>query len=518
MEEKMKKNLLITLLITVVLLISACTTTSKPSGNEDTSDGKNTLNISVGPDLMTWDIHNHITTTTETIHVNVFDYLLMRDSEGEIQPHLAKSWKQVDDTTFEFELNDGVKFHNGDELTAEDVKFTLERVASDTTLRSNSDYDIIKEVKVIDKLNFQITTSEPDPMLLSRISRQAAGILPKSYIEENGWDHFMESPIGSGPYKFADWKRDNRVVLERNEDYFNGTISDWDEVVFRAIPEESTRVAELLTDNIDIVANVPPNDWDRVNNSGNSEIVNGSSNRTYMIFLRTQEGWPTADVRVRQAMDYAIDDKALVESALNNGGTPSLTRINPGNLGVAEELYDEYNYDVEKAKSLLKEAGYEDGLSIELAGPTGRYLKDREVLQLVAGMLEEVGIKTDMNLQKWGPFVDLREQQKHKDGYLIALGSSFFDAGQSLEYYGTKRSESINGYSNPKIDKLLEEAASSLDQNLRTSNYQEIQRIAAEELPILPLFQVDQFYGVNKGIDLTPRLDELLYVPDIKKK
>ncbi|WP_438315705.1 ABC transporter substrate-binding protein [Sporosarcina sp. FA9] len=514
----MKKHLIMTLLISIVLVLSACTTTTKPSGTGNVKDEKNTLNISVGPDLMTWDIHNHVTTTTETIHVNVFDYLLMRDSKGDIQPHLAKSWKQVDDLTYEFELNDGVKFHNGDELTAEDVKFTFERVANDTTLRSHGDFNVISEVKVLDKLNFQIITSEPDPMLLSRVSRQASGILPKSYIEEKGWNHFMESPIGSGPYQFVEWKRDNRVVLERNDDYFTGKSGDWDEVVFRAIPEESTRVAELLTDSIDIVANVPPSDWDRVNNSDNSEIVTGSSNRTYMLFLRTQEGWPTSDVKVRQAIDYAINDKALVESSLNNGGTPTLTRINPGNLGVEEDLFGKYNYDVEKSKKLLAEAGYKDGLSIELAGPTGRYLKDREVLQLVAGMLEEVGIKTDMNLQKWGPFVDLREQQKHKDGYLIALGSSFFDAGQSLEYYGTKRSETINGYSNPEVDQLLEEAASSLDEDLRIKNYKEIQRIVAEELPILPLFQVDQFYGVNKRVDLTSRLDELLYVQDIKKK
>ncbi len=516
----MMKKLYYTFILSLVLIISGCTTTSKPTTGStgDQADAKKTLTISVGPDLMTWDIHDHTTTTTEAIHVNVFDYLLMRDSEGEIQPHLAKSWKKVDDVTYEFELNEGVKFHNGEDLTSDDVKFTLERVAKDEKLRSYGDYNTIEEVKIIDDLNFQIISKEPDPMLLSRISRQASGILPKDYIEENGWDHFKKSPIGSGPYKFVEWKRDNQVVLEKNEDYFNGVDLDWDQVVFRAIPEDSTRVAELLTDGIDIVANVPPNDWDRVNNSDNSAIVNGPSNRTYMIFLRTQEGWPTSDVRVRQALDYAINDKALIESTLNNGGTPTLTRINPGNLGMDNELFGKYNYDVEKAKQLLAEAGYPDGLTIELAGPTGRYLKDREILQLVAGMLEEAGVKTNMNLQKWGPFVELREQQKHKDGYLIALGSTFFDAGQSLEYYGTERAASINGYSNAEVDQLLEEAEFSLDEDLRAQNYQKVQQIVAEELPILPLFQVDQFYGVNKGVELKPRLDELLYVPDIKKK
>ncbi|EGQ26240.1 oligopeptide ABC superfamily ATP binding cassette transporter, binding protein [Sporosarcina newyorkensis 2681] len=516
----MAKKLFYSMIAIALLVLSACTTTSKPSEDSNTATEKSdsdTLTISLGPDMLTWDIHNHTTTSTEAIHVNVFDYLLMRDTDGEIQPHLAKEWKKVDDLTYEFKMNEDVKFHNGDDLTAEDVKFTLERVAKDETLKSHGDFDTIVEVKVLDPLTFQIITNEPDPMLLSRISRQASGILPKNYIEEVGMDEFLKSPIGSGPYKFKEWKKDNQITLVQNNEYF-GKKGEYEEVVFRAIPEDSTRVAELLTDSVDIIANVPPSDWDRINNSDNSKIINGASNRTYMLFLRTQENWPTSDVKVRQAIDYAIDDKALVDTLLDGGGTPTLTRVNPGNVGFEESLYDNYNYDVEKAKKLLEEAGYKDGVTIELAGPTGRYIKDREVMQLIAGMLEEVGIHTEMNLLKWGTFSEMRDQEKFKDGYLIALGSSFFDAGQALDYYGTERSASINGYSNENIDQLLIEANKSLDTDERTKKYQEIQKIASREMPIIPLFQIDQFFGVNNGIDYTPRLDELVYVPDINKK
>lgn len=516
----MAKKLFLLFVASVLVILTACTTTSKPSetgGNTVEKEDSDTLTLSLGPDMLTWDIHNHTTTSTEVIHVNVFDYLLMRDAEGEIQPHLAKEYKKVDDNTYEFTLNEGVKFHNGDELTAEDVKFTLERVAKDETLKSHGDFDTIDEVKVLDPLTFQIITNEPDPMLLSRISRQASGILPKKYIDENGMDEFLKNPIGSGPYKFKEWKKDNQITLVKNEDYF-GEKGEYENVVFRAIPEDSTRVAELLTGSVDLIANVPPSDWDRVNNSDNSTIVNDSSNRTYMLFLRTQEGWPTSDVKVRQAIDYAIDDKALVDSLLDGGGTPTLTRVNPGNVGFEESLYDKYNYDIDKAKQLLEEAGYSDGVTIELAGPTGRYIKDREVMQLIAGMLEEAGIHTEMNLMKWGPFSELRDQEKFKDGYLIALGSSFFDAGQALDYYGTERSASINGYSNEKIDQLLEEANTSLDPEEREKKYQEVQKIASEEMPIIPLFQIDQFFGVNKSVDYTPRLDELVYIPEVHKK
>ncbi|MEH7275580.1 ABC transporter substrate-binding protein [Neobacillus vireti] len=507
-------------LLAFVLVLAGCTTTSTStsSGTPASKKEDKTLTISLGPDLLTWDIHNHTTTTTEAIHVNVFDYLLMRDKAGEIQPHLAKEWKQINDTTFEFKLTEGVKFHNGEDLTAEDVKFSLERVATDETLRSHGDYDTIKEVKIIDDLTFQIITAEPDPMLLSRISRQASGILPKDYIEENGWEHFESNPVGSGPLKFVEWKRDNEVVLEPNADYFGKKVTNFDKVVFRAIPEDSTRVAELLSGNIDIIANVPPSDWERVKGSDNSHIVNGPSNRNYMIFLRTQEGWPTADVKVREAIDYAIDDQAIVDSLLNGGGTPSLTRVNPGDLGAEEKLYGKYNHDVEKAKKLLAEAGHANGLTIELAGPTGRYIQDREVMQLIAGMLEEAGIKTEMNLMKWEPFVELREYQKFKDGYLIALGSSFFDAGQSLDYYSSKRASTINGYSNPEVDQLLSDAEKSMDESARNEMYQRVQQIANEEKPILPLFQIDQYFGVSQAVEYETRMDELIYIPDITKK
>lgn len=517
----MGRKKLYLIIAALMLVLSACTTTSTPSDGTDGlatgSSEANTLTISLGPDMLTWDIHDHTTTATEAIHVNVFDYLLMRDKEGEIQPHLAEEWEKVDDMTYEFTLTEGVKFHNGDELTAEDVKFTLERVATDTKLKSHGDFNTIKEVKVLDPFTFQIITHEPDPMLISRISRQASGILPKNYIEEKGMDEFLKEPIGSGPYKFKEWKKDNQITLVKNNDYF-GETGEWEEVVFRAIPEDSTRVAELLTDSVNIIANVPPSDWQRINDSSNSQIVNGPSNRTYMLFLRTQEGWPTSDLKVRQAIDYAIDDKALVESLLEGGGTPTLTRVNPGNLGFEESLYDDYNYDVEKAKKLLDEAGYKDGLTIELAGPTGRYIRDRETLQLIAGMLEEVGIHTEMNLLQWGSFTELRDQEKFKEGYLIALGSSFFDAGQALDYYGTERSSAINGYSNDEIDELLQVANTSLDPAVRTEKYQEVQKIASVEMPIIPLFQIDQFFGVTQGVEYAPRLDELIYIPEIHKK
>ncbi|MCD8509937.1 MAG: ABC transporter substrate-binding protein [Bacillus sp. (in: Bacteria)] len=486
--------------------------TTEPESAED-----RTLTIALGPDMLTFDIHNHTTTTTEAIHMNMFDYLFWNRGDH-FEPHLAKSYELVDDVTWEFELNEGVLFHNGDELTAEDVKFTLERVATDDSLRSHGQFNQIKEVKVIDDYRFQIITHEPHPILLNRISRQGAGILPKNYIEENGWDHFFENPVGTGPFKFNQWLRDDRVVLDVYDDYFAGKVDDWDTVVFRVIPEDSTRVAELLTGGIDIAANIPPIDWDRVE-TDETTLVTGPSNRTAMLFIRSTEGFPTSDVRVRQAIDYAIDNQVLIDTVIGGGGTPSLTRVNPGNFGANEELYGQYNYDPDYARQLLEEAGYGDGVKIHIHSPNGRYLQDRETVEMVAGMLAEVGIEVEMEFMEWGAFVDIRQAQEHKDGYFIALGASLFDAAQSLAYYEESWTAGMIDWTNDEVEQLMQEASSSMDSSVRDRNYQRVQEIVAEEVPIIVLYQADVFFGINKRIEYNTRLDEAIYIPeDVTKK
>src|SRR5699024_7647462 len=190
------------------------------------------------------DIHDHNSTLTESIHSNMYSYLFKRNVDGEIEPELVETYENINDTTWEFTLKEDVKFHNGSELTAEDVKFTLERVARDESVREHFFYRQIKDVKIQGDYHFQIITYEPEPVLLNRLSRIGSGILPKAYIEENDWDFFYQNPIGTGPLKFIEWNRDSEIVFEVFEDYFEGKIEDWDKVIYRVIPEDSTRVAE----------------------------------------------------------------------------------------------------------------------------------------------------------------------------------------------------------------------------------------------------------------------------------
>ncbi|HJE20244.1 MAG TPA: ABC transporter substrate-binding protein [Aliicoccus persicus] len=478
-----------------------------------------TLTIALGTDMVTFDIHNHVNTSTEAIHINMFNYLFKRNIEtGEIEMDLAESYEIIDDTSWEVTLKADVPFHNGEILDAEDVKYTLERVSSDSTLLEHSNYAVIDEIEVIDDLTFIIHTETPDPALLNRLARIGSGILPADYIEENGFEEFLRNPVGTGPYQYVNWVRDDRLELEKFDDYFEGDISEWENVVFRVIPENSTRVSELLTGGVDIAVNVPPSEWDRVDSGADTYLAQTDSNRAMMVFVRHTEGWPTADKRVREAMDLAIDNEAITEHLLGGAGTPTITRLSPGTFGFAEELSNTYNYDPDRAMELLAEAGYEGGLDIKLHSPRGRYLQDAEIAQMIVGMWAQVGINAELEFHEWSNFVELRNAGNNEDAFILALGNSMFDAFNALDWYDYERFEGQIDFYNEELEELLAAAAQNMDLEEREQQYIEAQHLIAEEVvhPVLHLESINM--GVSERVDYTPTMDEMIYVHTVTKK
>lgn len=512
----------------VVLVLAACsgnttTETEEPTETSETETTNETtedkeLVIAIGSDMLGFDIHNHNNTSTESIHQNMFDYLFKRDENNELQPWLAESYEIIDDMTIEVVLKQGVKFHNGDEFTAADVKYSLERVATDSSLKEHPNYNQIKEVKIIDDYKVQIITHAPEPSIIHRLSRLGSGMLPSKYIEENGWDYFLEHPIGTGPYQFVEWVRDDRIVFEPYAEYFRGAVDEWDKVTFRVIPEDSTRVSELLAGGVDIATNIPPADWERVESGDTTSLKQEVSNRTIFLVLRATEGYPTADVKVRQAIDYAIDDGTLTEFALQGAGIPTLTMVGPGNFGYEPSLFDTYNYDLEKAKQLLAEAGYPDGFEMTLHASKGRYLQDAEVAELIVGMLAQAGITVNLEFMEWSSFVELRNANENKDAYLLGLGNSMYDGAYSLDRFHTDRFEGHTDYSNPDVDALLNQSRVNMDSESREAQLQEVQKIVAEDTPYITLYLEKINTGVNDSINFTPTSDEMLYVPTITRK
>ncbi|WP_454805927.1 ABC transporter substrate-binding protein [Paraburkholderia fungorum] len=478
-----------------------------------------TLRIGMDKGILTFDPQNNGSYGTPLM--NVFDTLVRIDKDGHFHPYLARSFRQVDPLTWAFTLNQGIKFHNGDEMTANDVKFTLDRVVSDKSLIENPRFSSIKEVKVIGPYDFQIVTKYPDPVLLNRLVRMGGSILPERYFKEKGVDYFTQHPVGSGPYEVVNYELDHQLVLKRFDGYFKGKVSDWKTAVLTVLPDAATRVNELVTGGMDLVTEIPPAEWSRVNGQAGMKIVAGNSTQVILLIVNCNQGFPTSDRRVRQAIEQAIDSRLIVRKLFDGLGTPTRTHITPGILGFDKSLYDTSAYDPEKAKALLKEAGYSanNPLKLTLQIPKGRYLLDAELGQLVAAMLESAGIQVHMELLEASKYVQVRDSNKNEALMLAGYGNSMFDPFLPLNALNSKSYFKRIGYRNEKVDALLDQAMQTTDPDQRAGMYREVQQILAVDLPYIYLYNEQYFTGINtERVSFVPPASKDILVEDIRKK
>ncbi|SFE61020.1 peptide/nickel transport system substrate-binding protein [Paenibacillus algorifonticola] len=497
-----------------ILIATGCSGGTSGSKEEGAQQEK-VLTIGNTIDNVTFDIHNHGNTQTESIHVNIFEYLVKKDGDDPRKklPGLAVSWERTDDLTWRFKLKEGVKFHNGDPFTAADVKFTLERVAKDKSLVDYSSYSNIDQVNVIDEFTVDVITKEPDPILLARLSRISSGILPAAYFEKVGVKGFMDDPVGTGPYKFSKWIKDDRIELVKNTDY-HGEKPNWDRVVFRTIPESTTRISELLTGSIDIAVIIPPGDIQRVKDSGSTYYVDKESARVQSLLVRQTPGTVTENPKVREAIELAIDKKAVIDNVLGGAGVPTQEAIGPGILGHSPELFNTDIYNVERAKQLLAEAGYPDGVELTLSSPAST----KEVAETLAAYLTEASFKVNLEILEQTQYKQRDNSNTFKELALQGKGNSMFEAPLQLEIFITENAAGQTDYSNKEVDELLKAAATNLNDEERAEQYERAQAILAQDRPRIFLYQNKFNYGVNNRIDFTPRTDEMFYADDIKLK
>lgn len=306
------------------------------------------------------------------------------------------------------------------------------------------------------------------------------------------------------------------MVLERYDDYFGGTPY-WDEVRFRAIPEASTRVAELLTGNVDIIVNVPTNEWERIDEAENTEMVLGNGTRIYNVIMKW-DSTPTQNQKVREAVAYALDAQTIIDTVLKGAGTPCYTRIAPGVFGQDESLYGIDKYDPEKAKELIAESGY-NGEEIELLVPNGRYLMDADVGNVVAGMLQQAGLNIKLNVLEWSAYINKFNAGEFNGMALIAYGDDFFDASYGMNEYRTENCTPISCYSTSEYDELYLEALNNMDPESRAEQLIEMQQmIFVDECVQAPFIHLKVPYGINSRIDFTSRIDEQFHVNRITLK
>lgn len=472
--------------------------------------------IAQGIDVPGFDPHGHHTTAVEAVVTNIFDYLVFLDADGERQPALATEWEPIAEDAWRFVLREGVLWHDGEPFTAEDVKFTLERVATDDSLQPYENYRQIREVEIVNDHEVIIHTDGPDPILINRISRLSSGIVPKHYVDEVGWDGFTVAPIGTGPYKFVEWRRDDRIILEAFEDHWRGRPA-YDRVVHRTIPESSTRVSELLTGGVHIATNIPPADADRVEASGDAGVVAQPTTRIMMLIFNTHEDAVTGDPLVREAIDYAIDNQLLIDVVMDGLGTPTRARLSPGIAAAPLELYGEYLYDPERAQELLAEAGYGPGeLTIRVQGPAGRYPLDVEQAEIIAVMLEAVGINTEIEVLEWSAYQDrIWNADNIMHFVIMGLGNSMFDHWFSMRAIlcdGAYRNRVH--WCNERFDELMAASENEVDAEARAELLSEASYIVLEERPWITTFQLQNLNGVAANVAWTPRPDELLWMFD----
>lgn len=517
------------LLVGLALILTACGG-AKPTEQPQSSAtspaapaGPVRLVVGAPADIQHWDIHNHNYTYTEAVHQHVFDYLVyMNPDTGKFEPGLAKAWKLVNPTTWEFELREGVKFQNGDPLTAEDVKWTVERVARDKTLAENSAMRTVKEVKIVSPLVVQIITNAPDPVLLNRLSRIGSGILPAKFFAgkdvKAAMEEFQKAPYGTGAYKVKEWKKDSSLTLTAWDGHWRGKPKV-DEIVFRVIPETQTRVSELKTGGIDIALAIGADDLKALKGDAGVQVFTVETPRVYLAMIRTSGNYVVADPKVRAAIDYAIDNKALGEALMPGLTVPTRTRLIPGVFGTNLDLYNKSIYDPARAKKLLEEAGFTGGKKPQLTILSRNSAPFPDMAQTMQGMLEQVGFQVKLDL------VDTTTYNKRTDAnnptwpdmYITSLGNSLKDADLAVNFAHSNRAAKTHGYSNPKIDALITAAAQELVPEKRAALYKQISEIIAEDRPQISFFQAKAAHAVRKGVNWTPRVDEMLWLHDVTK-
>ncbi|TNM60085.1 ABC transporter substrate-binding protein [Aliirhizobium smilacinae] len=448
-----------------------------------------------------------------TIVDNIFDTLVMRDKEMKLVPGLATSWTAIDDTTWEFKLRDGVKFHNGEAMDAEAVKFTIDRVIDPAAKSPTVSYiRTVESVEVVDPLTVRIKTKGADPLLPTRMSRYPAYIVPPKYVKEVGNDVFARKPVGTGPYKFVEFVPDQHVILEANKDYWRGAPSI-DKVTWRAIPDGTARITALLTGEVDLIENVPVDIAPMVKDSPDTDLVQVKNGGLTIYLGLVMSEKPLDNVKVRQALNMAIDRQSIVTNILQGMASPRGTQVGAADFGYKDLAVTAY--DPAKAKALLAEAGLPDGFSIKMQS-THRYMKDSEVAQAIAQQFGDIGVKIDQEVLDWSVYT----QQVPRKGPIFMLGwgsTQTLDADAAV-YAIFKTGEPYSTASIPEMDKLLDESRSIVDPAKREAVLAQIQDLAAEQVPVIPLYQEDALYGKAKSVTFEGRPDARIPIFDIKKQ
>lgn len=483
--------------------------------------------IGLASDALYLDPHQQDETITNALTTHIYDGLFGFNAEGKAVPVLAESWELANDqVTWTFHLRKGVKYSDGSPFTAADVAYNIDRAAK--TIVSDV-VGNIKSYKIVNDHTIRIVTATPDAVFLDNLAQLR--LVSKAYTEKVGNDEVNLKPMGTGPYQLVEWVKEDHITLKPNPHYW-GPKPAITNVRFRPITNAATRTAALLTGEVDLIEDVPVRDVSRVEKTKGIDVVARPGMR--LIYLHIDANReptpaikgsvnPMKDVRVRRAISMGIDRDLIVRVTLNGNGYPTGQIVLEGKRGYVPGLGTP-KHDPERAKKLLKEAGYEKGFKVVLDAPNGRYVNDAQVAQAIASQLAKIGIEVEPNLHPKTTFFDY-VRPGDKSSLVMTGWSEPIDAGalaNTLFYTRNKTQGKGTSnrchYSNAEFDRLIDEADATANVQKRAELLEKASRTILEDVGVVPLYFNKDIYGKKSAVKFTPRMDKQILAQEIDIK
>lgn len=488
-----KKLFALSLVLVMILAITACA----PKQSEEDKTVKDTLILGHWGDPPTLDPNNALNDCAMRVTTNVYDTLIRMNSHFEPEGYLAESWTVSDDGyEYTFKIREGVKFHNGDLLTVEDVYFSIDRGIN--TPKSSPSYSHVASVEIVDDQHVKVVLNSPSTIALAKLALPFGPILSKKYVEEVGEEELGRKPMGTGPFKFVEWVKGEKVVLEANENYFKGAPAI-KQVTLIVIPDTNAALLNLESGDIDAYSDILTSDYEIAKQNENVKVNEGVALGYELIEFNLKKE-PFNDVRVRQAICHAIDKDGLLAGINEGVGQVVHTSILSDGIGYTDKI-NVYEYDLDKARALLKEAGYEDGFSCDIHVYMDLYSKYAQVLQSSLG---EIGIKAEIKQEEISAYNVTRQGGKYD---MTITGCSFtaMDVYESTadglmtKFIGVTNH---SGYSNEKLDALFEEALLTTDTDKLGELYEQILIILSEDVPQMPIIWRERNIAAHKNLQI----------------
>jgi len=480
-----------------------------------------TVTIAQPSDAITMDPQKHAVAFTDNILVNVFEPLIRKDPyqtdpAKALQPWLADSWREFGPIRWQIKLHPGVKFHDGEELTADVVKFSFERLINPQTKSpAASLFGTLDRVEVVDKYTVNFVTKAPDPIWPARLAGDLDFVVPKQYIQEKGDANFAQHPVGTGPYRFVEWRKGEQVVLQASPDYWRGAPTQIRRLVFKPIPDAATRVAALESGAADIINEVPVALLSTLQHDSRVYVTSAEgSNGLFFIGADMRFGGPLANKQVRQAMNYAVNVDSIVKNVMEGQAIRVPTLTGPFTWGYA--ALRPYPYDLAKAKQLMAEAGYAGGFDVTFNASPTRWSEGKQIVEAIASDLNAAGIRAHLKYQEWATYVDMLWSDKPHDLYIRTWSTGDkLDADTPL-FLILRSGVASSTYKNTEVDKLLDAERHELRPAARKKLFDDIQQRILDDPMGIYMFAGNAIYGVSRRLQWRAPHDYRMWLTDLK--